>query len=326
MIGVDFTDLTWKEIQAAAEADAALILPMAAIEACGPHLPVGTSQLVAGAVAARAVGRLRARGVDAYRLAPLAWTTASRSASFPGTLSIDPQTFRDLVIEIGCSLARMGFRRLGIATVHTDAAFLSTLAEAVGEVESRSGRRIAIPDLFDEKWADRLPSGFRGLTDHAGRLETSILLSLAPDLVRERVLRGLPAVSVLPLEPGRTLAGGGATEAYAGNPASATAEDGERFLATLGEIVAASILVPASPPATVKLPARLVPLVTANLEPPADSPPIDFEVDEAPEAPPHETPHATVFEWEEDESEAEAPAEEGGDDLAETILDGPDET
>lgn len=291
MVGVEFTDLTTKEVRAAADADAALILPVAAIEASGPHLPIGTSLFAAGAVAARAVGRLRARGVDAYRLAPVAYAPSCRAASFAGTVALSEEAFMAAIAELLASLVSTGFSRIGVATTHNDPGHLRALAEALADVEARTGVRIALPDPHDGRWSDRLPAEWRLRTEHAGRLDTAVLLSLAPDLVRERILRSLAPVEIRSLEEGVTLEEVGANEAYAGNPGSATAEDGDRYLAALGEMVATAVL-ELAPGSREAGGSHKTVLVWRKPEPtPSEEP-----------APP-------------------APRPEAGDDLAETIID-----
>ena len=91
-----------------------------------------------------------------------------------------------------------------------------------------------------------LGSEFSGGSRHAGSYETSIVLAASPDSVRVDRFRELEPVWVdLParLKQGaRTFDEAGGTQAYFGDPAISTAEEGRRLIDTLGEIILTSYL------------------------------------------------------------------------------------
>jgi creatinine amidohydrolase len=88
MVALDFTDLEPHGVEEAVRARAALILPVAGVAAHGPHLPLSASIVVSNLVAARAVGRLRGRGVEAYRLPAVSYAPAQIARAFPGTMEL----------------------------------------------------------------------------------------------------------------------------------------------------------------------------------------------------------------------------------------------
>jgi len=234
-----FAELTWKE--AAALAGAVALLPVGAVEAHGPHLPLATDGIIAAAMAAEAARRLAARGVEALVLPSLAYTAAPFAAAFPGTLSVRPETVTALVVELAAALAGQGVAVLGIANAHLDPAHLGSLHAAVAAVRKEGRIAVAFPDLTRRPWALRLTAEFQSGACHAGRFEGSIVLAARPDLVREDVRRELPAnprsLSTAIREGRRTFAEAGGPEAYFGDPAAASAEEGRATIAALGAIL-----------------------------------------------------------------------------------------
>ncbi len=97
------------------------------------------------------------------------------------------------------------------------------------------------PDLTERRWASRLTAEFRSGACHAGRYETSVVMAAAPELVRDGTRRGLPAnpasLSVAIRDGAATFEEAGLGEAYCGEPAAATREEGEETVAVLGGIV-----------------------------------------------------------------------------------------
>src|ERR1043165_6982380 len=86
----DLVNLTWEEVRDLPRARAVAILPTGAIEAHGPHLPLGTDVIIAQAMSRRAAERLSGRGYDVILLPALAYTAAGFAAGFAGTLSLRP--------------------------------------------------------------------------------------------------------------------------------------------------------------------------------------------------------------------------------------------
>src|SRR4029077_13853045 len=104
-----------------------------------------------------------------------------------------------------------------------------------------AGLAVAFPDLTEKPWAPRLTDEFRSGACHAGRFEGSIVLAARPDLVRDSLRRALPAnpasLSRAIRDGRRTFVEAGGPDANFGAPAEATAEEGERTIETLGEIL-----------------------------------------------------------------------------------------
>jgi creatinine amidohydrolase len=233
--------MTWEEARDIASPGCVAILPVGAIEAHGPHLPLETDVIIAGAMARSAAARLIARGSGAVVLPPLAYTAAPFALGFAGTLSLRPETVTATVIDIAAGLAQHGFGALAIANAHLDPAHLASLAAAVDAIRGDGRLPVAFPNLVAKPWALRLGDEFRSGACHAGRFETSIVLAERPELVRERTMAALPpnpASLSRAIRDGRnTFAEAGGDRAYFGFPADATAEEGRATVEVLGAIL-----------------------------------------------------------------------------------------
>ncbi len=242
----DLLEKTWQEVRALDLRQAIALLPVGAVEAHGPHLPLGTDVVIAEAMARAAAARLLARGAGpALLLPPLFYTCAEFAASFSGTISVRPETAAALVVDIARSLARQGVRALGIANAHLEPAHLAALHGAAAAIEAAGAPAVAFPDLTRRPWAARLGEEFRSGACHAGRYEGSIVLAARPDLVREDVRAALPpnpvSLSRAIRDGKRTFEEAGGPRAYFGDPAAASAEEGRALIETLGEILAEAV-------------------------------------------------------------------------------------
>lgn len=190
-----WSDLVASDFAGADVASWIAVLPIAAIEQHGPHLPLGTDTLIAEAHVAATVARLPA-DLPAVFLPVQAVAWSAEHVSSPGTLTLDWETVAKVWLDIGASVARAGVRKLVIVNAHGGNVPIMDLVTrelrirhdmlAVATSWSRFGR----PEgLFD---ADE-----RRLGIHAGDVETSMILAIRPDLVRRE------AIAEQPCEQGR---------------------------------------------------------------------------------------------------------------------------
>ena len=229
---------TFPEIEALLVRGAVAILPVGAIEPHGPHLPLSTDVLIAVEMSRRAARRLAGKGIPALVLPPVTWSVAEWSAGFAGRISLSPATARALVQEIVAGAAAAGARAIGIANAHLEPTHVAGVREASAAVTA-AGARVVFPDLTRRALAARLGEAF-GLGDHAGRFETSLVLAARPDLV-DAAWKTLPAVGpglIAQIRAGaETFRQAGMDRAYCGDPATATAEEGNRLFDTLATIL-----------------------------------------------------------------------------------------
>lgn len=235
-------EMTWEEVRDLERERAVALLPVGAVEAHGPHLPLGTDCLIAEAMAHAGAELLHASELQAVILPTLQYTSASFAAAFPGTVSLSPQAVAATVADIARSLARHGLANLAIANAHLDPVHLGALRRAVDALDADAvPLRVVFPDLTRKPWALRLTEEFRSGACHAGRYEGSILLACRPEMVRSDVAAALPdnpASLSQAIRQGRTsFAAAGGPRAYFGAPAEASAEEGRATIATLGAIL-----------------------------------------------------------------------------------------
>ena len=239
-------ELTWTEVEALDLSRVVALLPIGAIEAHGPHLPLITDGIIAHSTINAAAARLEAVDLVPMLLPPLDYSAAPFAASFPGTISIRPEIVTDLVVDLSHSLAGWGVRLLAIANAHLDPTHLTALHGAVAEIRDRGHLSVAFPDLTRRPWGSRLTEEFQSGACHAGQFEGSIVLAARPEWVREEIRSRLPAnpasLSSAIREGRSTFVAAGGPEAYFGDPAAATWEEGEQTIEVLGQILADAVL------------------------------------------------------------------------------------
>jgi len=248
---LELGEMTWEEVRDLDRTRAVAILPSGAIEAHGPHLPLNADVVIAGAMARAGALALAKEGLEALILPPLAYTAASFAAGFPGTLSVGGDTVTALIVDLADALTRQGFLALAVANAHLDPAHLESIAEAARL--AREGGMIPVigPDLTRKPWALRLSEELKSGACHAGRYETSVLMSERADLVREEIRGALPPFPVSIAQAiragAKTFEEAGGARAYFGWPADASAEEGRATVEELGKILAEAVLLELTP-------------------------------------------------------------------------------
>lgn len=249
----ELAEMTWEEVRDLDRSRAILVLPTGAVEAHGPHLPLGTDDIIARAMAGHGAELLAGDGFQPVLLPPISYTAASFAAAFPGTLTVQPQAVAATIVDIGRAAARHDLRTLAIANAHLDPVHLGSLRRAVDALTADEVPiRVVFPDLTRKPWALRLTDEFRSGACHAGRFEGSVVLAERPDLVRHDVAAGLaevPASLSEAIRAGKTsFAAAGGPRAYFGAPAAASAEEGRETIRALGQILRDAVLEEIGPP------------------------------------------------------------------------------
>jgi len=244
----DFAKLTWPEAKDLFARDPVALLPVGATEAHGPHLPLDTDVTIATAQARRAAGILDEAGVTTLVMPPIAYTLAQFAFGFPGTITIRPTTLWNLVEDVVESLEQHGVRRVVLCNAHLERQHVQLLRGVCKDHAelTKDRAQLIFPDITRRRWAGTLGDEFKSGDCHAGRYESSIVLAADGGSVREDALRGLAPKEVGLVE--KMLGGAadfqavGADEAWCGDPAAATAEEGEALIEQLGQIFAATAL------------------------------------------------------------------------------------
>src|SRR6266487_3136612 len=246
----ELAQLTWEEVRDLDRARTIVVLPVGAIEAHGPHLPLDTDVVIATAMARDGARKLAAHGGGEGRtvliLPALAYTAASFAATFPGTLSISGITVTAVMVDLARSLTEQGFQLLAIANAHLDPEHLTALHEAVKLARADRLLPIVFPNLTRRPWGSRLGEEFKSGACHAGQFETSIVLREKADAVRDEVRQSLTpnpqSLSEAIRSGKRTFEAAGGPRAYFGDPAAASAEEGARLVDALGSILEEAVI------------------------------------------------------------------------------------
>jgi len=261
MVGLHSTDtplavhtlasLTWQAVRDLPADRTVAVLPTGAIEAHGPHLPLGTDIIIADAMARAGAERLSAHGLDVLLLPALALSPAPFASEFAGTLHTPSEATTMQVAGAVRSLAAHGIRITAIANAHHDPAHVQALRTAVSQIAARGFGTLVFPDLTRRRWADFLTAEFKSGACHAGRYEGSVVLAERPDLVRQDVMAALPPNPRSIIEAMHrgnvTFTQAGGPDAYFGFPAEATAEEGRQIIETLGMILDKAVMEALSP-------------------------------------------------------------------------------
>ncbi|MCI0342119.1 MAG: creatininase family protein [Planctomycetales bacterium] len=238
-------EMTWDDAREALPRSVA-VLPVGATEAHGPHLPLATDVILAEAMAREGAKRLEARGVPCVVLPPFAYSAAPFGAAFPGTVSIRPDVATALLVDVARGLAQHGAKLLAIASAHLDPAHIGSLEAAATAIRAERLLRVVFPDITKKPWALRLTDEFQSGACHAGQFEGSIVMAERPDLVKEGVRRSLvpnPASLSRAIRAGkRTFQEAGGPQAYFGNPAAASGEEGRRTIEALAKILEEAVM------------------------------------------------------------------------------------
>ena len=238
-------EMTFVEVQEMGEG-ALLILPVGAIEAHGPHLPLQTDVTIARAMAAAGAALLEERGVSPVVIGPaVQFTSAGFASGFAGTLSLKPETVTAVLVDALRSFHRSGFARIVLANSHLDPSHTASLHEAVRRAGETAGLTVIFPDITRKPWALRLTEEFKSGACHAGRFETSLVMAARPETVRESIRLALtpnPASLSQAIKEGRkSFEEAGGPAAYFGFPADASVDEGRETLSVLAAILADAV-------------------------------------------------------------------------------------
>ncbi len=236
------SEMTWTEVDEALKERPVALLPVGAVEAHGPHLPLNTDTVIATEMARRGADKLKEHGIASLVLPPVYFTVAEFGADFAGTLSLPSETATALMRDV-CVAAAKRFRCVAVANIHLEPQHVECLKKAV-EAAQKVGASACYADLTRKRWADIMGPVFQQ-GDHGGAWETSLMMACAPALVRERERISLPPMDGLmpALKKGaKSFLEAGGEDAYFGDPTAASAEEGEGHFEALAEVLCVSVM------------------------------------------------------------------------------------
>ena len=229
-------ELTWPVVKSLVP-DTPVVIPVAALEQHGRHMPVFTDSMLLGEI----VRRTHEKFADRVLVAPVQWLgNSDHHMDFPGTLSARPRVYLDLLNGLIDDFVRHGFRRIVFVNGHGGNDVPGK--QAVFEARQRYRERTDLLLLFATYWnlvadpATSHPGLEQTRMGHACEWETSMVLRLRPDLVVDhKSVEPVPfGNSFEPASrgwvmPDRSSAG------HIGDPRIASAEKGEALFAAFDE-------------------------------------------------------------------------------------------
>ncbi|WP_420405857.1 creatininase family protein [Nisaea sp.] len=239
--------LTTEDVAALDPARAIALLPVGAVEQHGPHLPLATDILITEAVLAAAAERVP-DDLTLLILPSQAVGLSPEHMSFAGTLTQTAETLIASWTEIGCAVAAAGVRKLILLNSH------GGQPQVVDIVAQRLRSEAGLLAVRANTFRFSHPEGLIATDElrhglHGGQIETALMLSIAPDLVRTDKITDFPNSAGARTSGSKRLglsgAGGFAWNAEDLNPSGATgaasratADQGAALLAAYGQQLA----------------------------------------------------------------------------------------
>src|SRR3972149_1894566 len=118
---------------------------------------------------------------------PIPYGLVVTSRPFPGSVSVSFDSLRAYVRDVLADLVRNGFRRIVVVSGHAEGVHMAALRTAAKEVVDGGGADITVLSDYDIVYASEFAEAGEG---HAGKIETSRVLSARPELVKGRTSRG----------------------------------------------------------------------------------------------------------------------------------------
>jgi creatinine amidohydrolase len=238
MTALHLDQMTWADVEEEIRKGRdTVVVPFGSTEQHGRHLPLGTD-----AVLGDEIGRGLADRLEAFLAPTVRFGCSAHHMAFPGTISLEAETFHCIVRDVVASLSRHGFRRIVLLPTH--GGNFEPLARVASDIQPGKGLRIlAFTDLqafakssFESSKASGVDAARSGA--HSGEWETSLMLFLRPEQVKmdrasEGFLGELPEVMSKVFNGIQDLDENGVL----GDPRPATREAGKRYLEELVEFL-----------------------------------------------------------------------------------------
>jgi creatinine amidohydrolase len=243
----NFAYLNWKQVDALPRDSTLLVLPTAAIEQHGHHLPLATDTLINNLLLGHALQKLPT-DLPVYALPPVHYGKSNEHIGFAGTLAVSASTFMAVLRDLGASVAGAKFQRLVLYNTHGgNTALIDVMAR---DLRAEFGLRTFALHGSGGISFEGLSPQERAYGFHAGEVETALLLASVPELVDRSAYTANYVADIshpellLPENAPATFAWltrDIAASGVMGDPRPATAENGARWLDQAATRLAAAL-------------------------------------------------------------------------------------
>ena len=190
-------EMTWQEVQAAADRKAVVLLPIGMVEAHGPHMDLSPDFYISGLYCRFLKQESEALDLEAIIAPNVYWGISDNVARYAGTFSLSQDTFRGLLSDILKSLQSWGFEKVFIFNAHGAPTHVNIIQEAakaqsngadfqvycLWELDFEVDCDLAYPNMREDGFQPDI---------HAGAVETSQMYAFFPEKVRREAALALP--------------------------------------------------------------------------------------------------------------------------------------
>lgn len=228
-------ELSTKEAAQAAKDGTVVIFPVGSVEEHGDHLPLCTDSVQPEYIALEV-----AKKTGCLVVPPFRYGICNATRNFPGTITIQFDTLYRIAYDVLSELVRNGFKLIIVLSGHAGNSHMVALRLAAQEVvikndEAAVQEKTRIMVLSDFDFAEELTPKYADVNDgHAGTLETSRMMAIKPELVKQKgeaAIWQMPRFEVV-AHPERYFPSG-----VNGDPTTASAEKGQKINAYIIEQV-----------------------------------------------------------------------------------------
>ncbi|MFB6196736.1 MAG: creatininase family protein [Halobacteriaceae archaeon] len=158
------------------------VLPTGSTEQHSIHLPLFVDSLRAAALSERLANQAHAHGLELAVLPTLPYGESEHHMQFPGTITLAPDTYQDVIVDIGSSISRHGADRFLVLNCHGgNRRPISLAMDRLGREHDINAHFVHWTDYAREYLQDEFGDDW----GHAGDHETSVIELFYPDLVKE---------------------------------------------------------------------------------------------------------------------------------------------
>lgn len=196
-------DMTWMEVEKAANNNSVMLVPIGAIEQHGPHLPTGTDTYLAYHLCLLTKKELEKQEIPAVIAPPYYFGITQATRGFPGSINIRQETMVTLLSEILVSYMNSGFKKQFILNFHGEPEHVHAILDAVTKANEKGVEAVYLiaGSSISDEWNIPITS-YQSLESesswqeirqyleaevdiHAGELETSAIMKWFPETLKD---------------------------------------------------------------------------------------------------------------------------------------------